>query len=393
MTAVATLEPGKLPSYMDGNTVLNALPWAVIVLDGDNCVLSLNIAAENLLASSVAAAAGRNLTDWVPQDSPLLGMIAQSRTSMSGLSDYDLEIESPRIGQIVVNVQIAPIPEVPGAVAVNLQERTIASKMHRQLSYRGAARSVSAMASMLAHEVKNPLSGIRGAAQLLEQSVHGDEQVLTRLICDETDRICALVDRMEVFSDERPIERTAVNIHEVLERCRRVAQNGFGKKVTFIERYDPSLPAVLGNHDLLVQVFLNLIKNASEAVPEEGGEITLTTSYRHGMRVAVAGSRERVHLPLQVTVQDNGPGIPEELQANLFEPFVTTKTNGSGLGLAFVAKAVADHGGVIEVDSVPRRTILRLTLPIVDAPQPRRVRRRRDQAPATGSENGGSTSL
>ncbi|WP_420565569.1 two-component system sensor histidine kinase NtrB [Thalassobaculum sp.] len=393
MTAVATLEPGKLPSYMDGNTVLNALPWAVIVLDGDNCVLSLNIAAENLLASSVAAAAGRNLTDWVPQDSPLLGMIAQSRTSMSGLSDYDLEIESPRIGQIVVNVQIAPIPEVPGAVAVNLQERTIASKMHRQLSYRGAARSVSAMASMLAHEVKNPLSGIRGAAQLLEQSVHGDEQVLTRLICDETDRICALVDRMEVFSDERPIERTAVNIHEVLERCRRVAQNGFGKKVTFIERYDPSLPAVLGNHDLLVQVFLNLIKNASEAVPEEGGEITLTTSYRHGMRVAVAGSRERVHLPLQVTVQDNGPGIPEELQANLFEPFVTTKTNGSGLGLAFVAKAVADHGGVIEVDSVPRRTILRLTLPIVDAPKPRRVRRRRDQAPATGSENGGSTSL
>ena len=391
MTAVATAGPDRLPSYMDGNTVLNALPWAVIVLDGENCVLSLNIAAEHLLASSVAAAAGRSLTDWVPQDSPLLGMIAQSRTSQSGLSDYDLEIESPRIGQIVVNVQIAPIPEVPGAVAVNLQERTIASKMHRQLSYRGAARSVSAMASMLAHEVKNPLSGIRGAAQLLEQSVHGDEQILTKLICDETDRICALVDRMEVFSDERPIERTAVNIHEVLERCRRVAQNGFGHKVTFIERYDPSLPAVLGNHDLLVQVFLNLIKNASEAVPEEGGEITLTTSYRHGMRVAVAGSRERVHLPLQVTVQDNGPGIPEELQANLFEPFVTTKTNGSGLGLAFVAKAVADHGGVIEVDSVPRRTILRLTLPIIEAPTPRRVRRRRDPSATPGTESGGST--
>lgn len=379
MRAVATIGSEQAPVLLDGNTVLNALPWAVIVLDEENRVVNLNIAAENLLASSAAAAAGRLLTEWIPQDSPLLGMIAQSRTTQSGLSDYDLEIESPRIGQIVVNLQIAPIPEAPGAVAVNLQERTIASKMHRQLSYRGAARSVSAMAAMLAHEVKNPLSGIRGAAQLLEHSVHGDEQILTRLICDETDRICALVDRMEIFSDERPIDRTEVNIHEVLERCRRIAQNGFGRSVTFIERYDPSLPAVLGNHDLLVQVFLNLIKNASEAVPDDGGEITLTTSYRHGMRVAVAGSRERVHLPLQVTVQDNGPGIPEELQANLFEPFVTTKTNGSGLGLAFVAKAVADHGGVIEVDSVPRRTIFRLTLPIVDTPKPRKVRRRRDQ--------------
>lgn len=379
MRAVATIGSEQAPMLLDGNTVLNALPWAVIVLDEENRVVNLNIAAENLLASSAAAAAGRLLTEWIPQDSPLLGMIAQSRTTQSGLSDYDLEIESPRIGQIVVNLQIAPIPEAPGAVAVNLQERTIASKMHRQLSYRGAARSVSAMAAMLAHEVKNPLSGIRGAAQLLEHSVHGDEQILTRLICDETDRICALVDRMEIFSDERPIDRTEVNIHEVLERCRRIAQNGFGRSVTFIERYDPSLPAVLGNHDLLVQVFLNLIKNASEAVPDDGGEITLTTSYRHGMRVAVAGSRERVHLPLQVTVQDNGPGIPEELQANLFEPFVTTKTNGSGLGLAFVAKAVADHGGVIEVDSVPRRTIFRLTLPIVDTPKPRKVRRRRDQ--------------
>jgi two-component system nitrogen regulation sensor histidine kinase GlnL len=378
VSAVVAEQNDVPPPNLDGATVLNALPWAVIVVDAEDRVASLNIAAEHLLASSSVAAAGRALTEWVPADSPLLAMIGQSRMSSAGLSDYDLEIESPRIGQIIVNVQIAPIPEVPGAVAVNLQERTIASKMHRQLSYRGAARSVSAMASMLAHEVKNPLSGIRGAAQLLEQSVAGDEQVLTRLICDETDRICALVDRMEVFSDERPIERTAVNIHEVLERCRRIAQNGFGRGVTFVERYDPSLPAVLGNHDLLVQVFLNLIKNAAEALTEEGGEITLTTSYRHGMRVAVAGSRERVHLPLQVTVQDNGPGIPEELQANLFEPFVTTKTNGSGLGLAFVAKAVADHGGVIEVDSMPRRTIMRLTLPIVDAPKPRRVRRRKD---------------
>ncbi len=361
---------------IDSSLILNALPSAVVVLDGDNRVVSLNMAGEDLIGASAAYAAGRPLSEWIPDDSPVIGMIEQARETQASLSDYDLVIESPRLGQRTVNLQISPIPEAPEHVALSLQERSIAFKMHRQLTYRGAARSVTAMASMLAHEVKNPLSGIRGAAQLLEQSVGAEDAILTRLICDETDRICALVDRMEVFSDERPIQRGPVNIHEVLERCRRIAQNGFGKHVTFVERYDPSLPPVLGNRDLLVQVFLNLIKNACEAVPKEAGEITLTTSYRHGMRVAVAGSRERLHLPLQVTVQDNGPGVPEELRGNLFEPFVTTKINGSGLGLAFVAKTIADHGGVIEVDSVARRTIFRLTFPIAEEPMPRRVRRR-----------------
>lgn len=361
---------------IDGSLVLNALPSAVIVVDGDNRVVSLNMAGEDLIGASAAYAAGRPLAEWIPEDSPLTGMIEQARDTQASLSDYDLVIESPRLGQRTVNLQVSPIPEAPEYVALSLQERSIAFKMHRQLSYRGAARSVTAMAAMLAHEVKNPLSGIRGAAQLLEQSVSEEDTVLTRLICDETDRICALVDRMEVFSDERPIQRGPVNIHEVLERCRRVAQNGFGRHVTFVERYDPSLPPVLGNRDLLVQVFLNLVKNACEAVPRDAGEITLTTSYRHGMRVAVAGTDERLHLPLQVTVQDNGPGIPDELRANLFEPFVTTKINGSGLGLAFVAKTVADHGGVIEVDSMARRTIFRLTFAIAEEPKPRKVRRR-----------------
>lgn len=375
-TARATRRRRGGSPAIDGSLILNALPSAVVVLDGDNRVVSLNMAGEDLIGASAAYAAGRPLSEWIPEDSPVTGMIEQARETQASLSDYDLVIESPKLGERTVNLQISPIPEAPEHVALSLQERSIAFKMHRQLTYRGAARSVTAMASMLAHEVKNPLSGIRGAAQLLEQSVGPEDAILTRLICDETDRICALVDRMEVFSDERPIQRGPVNIHEVLERCRRIAQNGFGKHVTFVERYDPSLPPVLGNRDLLVQVFLNLIKNACEAVPKEAGEITLTTSYRHGMRVAVAGSRERLHLPLQVTVQDNGPGIPEELRGNLFEPFVTTKINGSGLGLAFVAKTIADHGGVIEVDSVARRTIFRLTFPIAEEPTPRRVRRR-----------------
>jgi two-component system nitrogen regulation sensor histidine kinase GlnL len=218
---------------------------------------------------------------------------------------------------------------------------------------------------MLAHEVKNPLSGIRGAAQLLDDNVSSaDDRQLTQLIVDETDRICALVDRMEVFSDSRPLERGAVNIHQVLEHVRRVAQNGFARRVRITERYDPSLPPVLGNRDQLVQVFLNLIKNAAEAVPEEGGDIAITTAYQHGMRLAVPGSDKRVHLPLVVSIEDNGAGIPDDLRPHLFDPFVTTKQGGTGLGLALVAKLIGEHGGVIEFDSQPRRTVFRVMLPL-----------------------------
>src|SRR3546814_685891 len=203
------------------------------------------------------------------------------------------------------------------------------------------------MAAILAHELKNPLSGIRGAAQLLELNASQADRELTRLICDETDRICGLVDRMEIFSDKRPINRGPVNIHQVLEHVRKIAQAGFAKHLRFVEKYDPSLPPVYGNRDQLVQVFLNLVKNAAEAVGDDpAGEIVLTTAYRHGVRLAVRCSRDRLHLPLEVSVQDNGPGVPEDIRTYLFDPFVTTKASGSGLGLALVAKIIGDHGGV-----------------------------------------------
>jgi len=349
---------------VEAAAILNAVADPLLVVDPDGAVRFANTAAEQFFDASAAALCEQGLADLLPVDSPLFSLVAQVVAQGSVVSEYGVTIETPRIGSHFVSLQVSPLGDGSEAILISIRELTIARRIDNQLTHRNAARSVTAMAVMLAHEIKNPLSGIRGAAQLLEQNASSDDRALTRLICDETDRICGLVDRMEAFSDKRPIERAAVNIHEVLEHVRRLAQSGFAREVRFAERYDPSLPPVYGNRDQLVQAFLNLVKNAAEALPAADGEIVLSTAYRHGVRLAIPGSDSRVHLPLEISVQDNGEGIPEDLRAHLFDPFVTTKANGSGLGLALVAKIIGDHGGVIAYDSAPRRTVFRIMLPV-----------------------------
>ena len=353
------------------DAVLNALPHPVIMVSKDGKIADANVAAENFFESSVALLRRHVLQDLVPFGSPLLTLIDQVRMRGAPVNEYKVDLGTPRNpGERLVDLHVAPLPELPGHVVVMLQERTIADKMDRQLTHRSAARSVTALAAMLAHEIKNPLSGIRGAAQLLEQSADDDDRQLTRLICDEADRIVKLVDRMEVFTDERPIERAPVNIHVVLDHVKRLAQSGTARHIKFVEDYDPSLPPVLGNRDQLVQVFLNLVKNAAEAIGENAtdGEIQLTTAFRPGVRLSLPGKSTRVSLPLEFCVKDNGPGVPEDLLPHLFDPFVTTKPTGSGLGLALVAKIVGDHGGIIECESQPRRTVFRVLMPMFLGP-------------------------
>ncbi|HEY7663331.1 MAG TPA: nitrogen regulation protein NR(II) [Xanthobacteraceae bacterium] len=349
------------------DAVLDALPHPVIMVSADGRVANANAAAEGFFEASLPLLRRHRLGDLVPFGSPLLALIDQVRARGAAVNEYKVDLGTPRNpGERLVDLHVAPLPERPDHVVVMLQERTIADKMDRQLTHRGAARSVTALAAMLAHEIKNPLSGIRGAAQLLEQSVGDEDRGLTRLICDEADRIVKLVDRMEVFTDERPIEREPVNIHVVLEHVKRLMLSGVARHIKFVEDYDPSLPPVLANRDQLIQVFLNLVKNAAEAIGENAadGEIQLSTAFRPGVRLSLPGSKTRVSLPLEFCVKDNGPGVPEVLLPHLFDPFVTTKPTGSGLGLALVSKIIGDHGGIIECESQPRRTIFRVLMPM-----------------------------
>jgi two-component system nitrogen regulation sensor histidine kinase GlnL len=355
----------------DAEAVLGALPLPVFALDGGDAFCFVNAAAEQFFETGAAALTGMGLAEIIPADSPLLALVDQVRNGGITVAGHDVALESPRIGSRSISVDIAPAADAPGTIVVCLQERSIARKMDLQLSQRGVARSVMAMAAMLAHEIKNPLAGIRGAAQILEREARSEDIELTRLIRDETDRIVALVDRLDMFADGMRVERQPVNIHEILEHVRKLAQASFARHCRIREAYDPSLPPVLGNRDLLLQVFINLVKNAAEAVqgaaPGQDGVITLTTRYQHGVRLLLPGSQTRVHLPLVVSVQDNGAGIPEHLKPTLFEPFVTTKPGGRGLGLPLVAKIVDDLGGIVTFTSEPRRTVFAVMLPLAPA--------------------------
>lgn len=343
---------------------LSALPVPVIVVDQAGEPVLANPAAELLLNIAEHVLCEKGWGAVLPPDSQLADIMHEARQSGADFAAYDVDLALLFGRRITVDVLVSPMADTPGWSVLAFQRRAAATIVNRQRGQQGAARSAVGVAEMLAHEIKNPLSGIRGAAQLLALDA-GSE--LTNLILAEVDRIRELIDGMETFTDTRPARVEPVNIHVVLGHVRDLARHGFAANVHFQEDYDPSLPPVAGDRQALVQLFLNLVKNASEAMGGRG-VIRLTTAFRHGLKIAVKGSDRRMSVPIEICVEDTGPGVKADLVDHIFDPFVTSKSAGGGLGLAMVAKIVSDHGGLVEYDrrGSPDRSVFRVLLPKFD---------------------------
>ena len=365
MTLVSeNLRDTRPPLYLTDAHLVANLPSPLFVVDDFGCLRSVNPAAEQLFGISANGLVGRQLSDFLPPHAAVLDLVRHVAEGGTSISEYGIELALSRGEPIAVDSHMTPIVELPGHVLIVLHPCTVSRRLDQHRVQRGSARSIATLAATLAHEVKNPLSGIRGAAQLLEPSIGDEDRPLVQLICEETDRICAMVDRMEEFGVGRPLERSAVNIHQILEHVRRIAESGFARRHRIVEHYDPSLPDVEGDRGKLIQVFLNLIKNAAEAASPDGGTIALTTTFQHGWRMALGTSRERLHLPITVEIKDDGPGVAPDVAEHLFEPFVTSKPRGTGLGLALVAKFVHDHGGVVSHHAGEPGAMFRVSLPV-----------------------------
>jgi two-component system, NtrC family, nitrogen regulation sensor histidine kinase GlnL len=343
---------------------LEALPFPAIAVEREGGILLANGAAQGIFLRSVRSLETQGIAGLLSEDSPVHDLLRRAWQSNAPVSGRDMMVRGPSFGEISCDITAAPSEE-GGFVALVLRPRGKGRDLAERLHDSAGARSMAAIGRTLAHEIKNPLAGIRGAAQLLVRDANPDELELVNLIVEETDRVRRLIDRMESFGDDAPTTFAPINVHASLERVAALAENGFARGVSIKRRFDPSIPDTLGDEDQLIQVFLNLAKNAVEAAQgrSEGAEIILATAYRHGVRVRTPGGQAR-DLPLEIAFYDNGRGVREDLRDCLFEPFVTTKASSGGLGLPLVQKIVSAHGGVVDFESEPGRTVFRVRLPL-----------------------------
>ncbi|MGJ8546672.1 MAG: two-component system sensor histidine kinase NtrB [Sulfitobacter sp.] len=348
---------------MKGERALWAsLPVPTILIDPDNMIADINPAAEGFLNASNKALLGQPVWDVIAIDDPLESAFDRARNDGTPLFVNDVDVGSGRRAPLQCSLQIAPMVGAPGQMILMITPRELAGRATQNQSVKAAAKSAIGMAEMLAHEIKNPLAGITGAAQLIAMSLRPEDLELTDLIVAEGRRIVKLLEQVEQFGNLTAPEQGPVNLHDVLDRARRSALLGFGAHMSIIEDYDPSLPLARGDKDQLVQVVLNLIKNASEAAGGQGGTIRLRSYYEHSFRLRRADGSGQL-LPLQLEVIDDGPGVPDHIRADVFDPFVSGRENGTGLGLALTAKIISDHGGWISLSSVPGKTVFRISLP------------------------------
>ena len=351
----------------DAIAIWASLPVPGFVVDPDNRIADTNPAAESFLNESARSLNGAPVLDRLAIDAPLEEAFLRVRQNLAPIFVNSVEITAGIAAPVVCNIQLGPLQGAPDHIIFIFEPRQLAGRLGRAEALSSSARSAVGMADMLAHEIKNPLAGITGAAQLLSMNLDPSEQELTDLIVAESRRIVSLLERVEQFGNAAPAERRAINLHDILDRARKSAAVGFAASMRFVEDFDPSLPPTFADGDQLLQVFLNLLKNASEAAGPQGGTITIRTFYDLSLRLRRRGSAGR-GLPLQVEIIDDGPGLPPAIATDVFEPFVSGSKNGSGLGLALVSKVITEHEGWISVDSVPGRTVFRISLPVAQNP-------------------------
>ncbi len=348
---------------IDYEKVWMSIPLPSIVLNEDDIVVKVNPPGEGFLNASSKSLKNRSIWELINIGASLEESYKKVKKFNSPLFVTDVKVGAKGREPIPCNIQIAPIIGLDGSTILLIAPREIAGRISQSKSVKAAAKSAIGMAEMLAHEIKNPLAGITGAAQLLSMGLSTGDLEITDLIVAETRRILTLLEQVEQFGNLKPIDPKPLNIHDVIDRARRSAQLGFSAHINFKEDYDPSLPLVYGDPDQLLQVFLNLIKNASEAQPNNGN-IKLRTYFEHSFKLRRADGSGH-SMPIQVEVTDNGPGVSEDIRDEIFDPFVSGRNNGTGLGLALTSKIISDHKGLISLDSKPGNTVFRISLPFV----------------------------
>jgi two-component system nitrogen regulation sensor histidine kinase GlnL len=334
----------SIPMF-DHDEIIQSHPVATLLIDRGGVILFVNAAAEQLCNIGRAAMVGRVIDD-------VIGMDRSFRQRMNdpaapALFAHRAEITLGGRRSVFVDMQLVPYGRSGHRILTLVPSQREADLMGGAIGRSG--RAAGAAASMLAHEIKNPLAGIKGAAQLLARKADASGERFTTLICAEVDRITTLIDQMEYFSRGQPIACGPVNLYQPIHQAMETARARQFPGIGFVEDFDPSLPLVHGNHDALVQILLNLITNGCEVLAgRDDGIVRIATAYRHGLSIDNGDGRGRIALPIEVSVSDNGPGVPADIRGDLFDPFVTTKREGRGLGLALVAKLARDMGGTAQ---------------------------------------------
>lgn len=325
--------------------------------------MDINSAAEVLYNYSARALSGMQATELAEDSARLEDSLNQVRRRQSPVHLDDIIIR-PKGGEpTIASAQVAPVADEPGQLLICIRSREIEGLINYRNPAKSAARSVVGMADMLSHEIRNPLSGIVGAAQLLAMKLQGDDLELTELIVEEAYRIRKLVEQVDQFGQTKTADYMALNVHDLLDRTQRLANLGCAAGIQIDTEYDPSLPHVWADHDQLLRVFMNLVQNSSEALGKREGRICIRTRYDRSLRVRNSDGEDKL-LPIHVEVIDNGPGMNSEMAAHAFEPFVSGRKNGTGLGLALVSAILSDLGGWISFDSQPGHTVFRVSLPM-----------------------------